>query len=313
MKKLTLLSLVTLLFPSLSYANEIAQSQIVTTSIDKGSITYFTEGKGGNNEKSHKKNEDGLFFNNHYLAVFDGATDKSGKRYDGRKGGRVARDIIKSVFEKLPPATEPTKVLELINNEYQKFYTQHPEVNYKDNPVFRPTSTLTWYDFDTNTLVDVGDSKARIDGVEYGLTTKLVDVLNAELRAFTLKQLNLSDEEIMKNDLGREYILPLLKKQADFQNNPNAPEVFQFWVIDGFNVPKEKLGIFKFDKTPNTIELSTDGYLYAPESTIQSYEKTLQDLIKIDPLMKDKNKSTKGIKGKNVSFDDRTILIFNKK
>lgn len=313
MKVLKLLPFVTLLITSTTYAKDIIQSKIVTATIDKGTVTYFTEGKGGNTLKSHNSNEDGLFFNNHYLAVFDGATDKSGMRYDGRKGGRVARDIIKSVFEKLPPATPPTKVVSLINKAYQKFYAQHPNINYKDNPVFRPTSTLIWYDFDTNTLVDIGDSKARIDGVEYGLTTKLVDELNSELRSFTLKKLRLSHNEIMKHDLGREYILPLLKKQADFQNNPNAPKAFQFWVIDGFDIPEKELGIFKFKETPKTIELSSDGYLYAPKPTVQSYEKTLKALIKQDPLMMDKNKSTKGIKGNNVSFDDRTILIFNKK
>ena len=73
----------------LQYSKETA-----ATLKDGSKIAYFLESKKGAGEKNNAVCEDGLFYNDHYLAVFDGATDKSGKTYDGKKGGRVSRDII---------------------------------------------------------------------------------------------------------------------------------------------------------------------------------------------------------------------------
>ncbi len=176
-------------------------SEVVNDTIKQGSIEYFIEGKVGNSSKAHAKTEDGLFYNESYLAVFDGATDKSGKKYDGRKGGRVARDIIYCVLETLPAGLSPPKVIAQISTEYQSFYKENSDLDFKKNPLFRPTVTLNWYDLTTNTLVSVGDSKARIDGKNYDKTDKLVDVLNNKLRSFTIQQLGLTDEQIKKNDL----------------------------------------------------------------------------------------------------------------
>ncbi len=280
--------------------------------ISQGSIEYFIEGKKGKGNKANIVTEDGLFYNDYYLAVFDGATDKSGEKYDGRKGGRVARDIIYSVFASLPKGLSPAEVVREINTSYQDFYKKYPNIDFKNNPLFRPTSTLVWYDLTNNTLASIGDSKARIDGKQYGETEKLVDVLNSELRSFTLKTLGLSEDEIKNKDWGREYILPLLKKQYDFQNNIDAPELFQYWAIDGFDVPEDKINVWHFSYLPNLIELSSDGYFYPKDSSIESYEELLFSVIKSDPLMMNEHKSTKGIKDGYVSFDDRAVLIFRK-
>lgn len=306
------ISLLSILSLSLYAEDKIIYSKPVQDTISQGTIKYFIEGKEGANSKANLKTEDGLFYNNHYLAVFDGATDKSGKVYQGRKGGRVARDIIYDVFDNLPKGLPPSEVISTINKSYQEFYSQNPSLDFEKNPLFRPTSTLIWFDFTTNTLASIGDAKARIDGKSYGETEKLVDELNSELRSLTISKIGLENEQIQENDLGREYILPLLKKQSDFQNNPKAPEVFQYWAIDGFNIPDDKISTWKFNETPKTIELSSDGYFYPEDSTIESYERKVFSVIKEDPMMVKKYKSTKGVGEGNVSFDDRAVLIFTK-
>ncbi|OKL44734.1 hypothetical protein [Pseudovibrio exalbescens] len=311
--KSSFITVAALLMTTTAFASDLSYSTPSEASISVGSIDYFIEGKKGPSEKGNQACEDGLFFNDHYLAVFDGATDKAGKKYDGRKGGRVARDIILSVFETLPPNTAPTEVLAKINEAYAEFYAQHPDIDYKNDKIYRPTSTLTYYDLDNDVLVSVGDSKARIDGEEYGEPSKLVDDLNGYLRAYVIEKLQLSDDQIRENDWGRYYIMPLLKRQFEFQNNPDAPEHFQFWAIDGFEVPEDKLLVYEFDEKPEVIELSSDGYRYPEAASIESYEADLAKLLKEDPLMKKISKSTKGIKGDNVSFDDRAVLIFNRK
>ena len=257
--------------------------------------------------------EDGLFYNDHYLAVFDGATDKSGKTYDGKKGGRVSRDIIQDIFQNLPPNTEKEEILKRINDKYQEFYTANKDIDFAKEPVNRPTATLIWYNLDKNELVAIGDSKARIDGKAYNDEEKLVDTLNSALRVKVIDELKLSDEQIRENDLGRYYILPLLQRQAEFQNNPEAPAAFQFWAIDGFPIPHDKLRVWQFDKAPEVIELSSDGYeIYPPEASVASYEKTLREQLAADP-MRIKHPSTKGISKDNYSFDDRAVLIYQRK
>ncbi|MFU2059597.1 hypothetical protein ACLSZY_08935 [Avibacterium volantium] len=281
--------------------------------LSHGSVDYFIQSKIGEGEKNNAQCEDGLFFNDHYLAVFDGATDKSGKKYDGKKGGRISRDIIQSVFQSLPPNTSKEEVLKRINDEYQKFYTENKDIDFEKNPLFRPTATLIWYNFDNNELVAIGDSKARIDGVAYNDEEKLVDTLNSALRVKVIEALGLTDQQVAENDLGRFYILPLLKRQAEFQNNPNAPKAFQFWAIDGFDIPSTELRVWKFEQLPKIIELSSDGYeTYPKEATIQAYETALNHVLETDRL-RIKHPSTKGVAKGNYSFDDRAVLIYQAK
>lgn len=313
MKKRLLSVALASLLTMAAQADELTYSQVVKQSLPHGDIECFIEGKIGAGEKGNVQCEDGLFFNEHYLAVFDGATDKSGKKYDGHKGGRVARELIYAVFKELPPNSPKEEVLKRINEKYQAFYQQNADIDFEKNPLFRPTATLIWYNFDSNELVGIGDSKARIDGVNYNDEEKLVDTLNSALRVKVIEELKLSDEDIKQNDLGREYILPLLKRQSEFQNNPEAPEAFQFWAIDGFPIPADKLRVWKFDSRPKLIELSSDGYeVYPAEASIQAYEAELENLLKTDP-MRVRNPSTKGVSKDNYTFDDRAVLIYQAK
>lgn len=302
------------LLPLATFAQDnLTYDKPVQAMIKSGSIDYFIQGKGGAGEKNNQICEDGLFFNDHYLAVFDGATDKSGKKYDGKKGGRVSRDIIQDVFQSLPPNTDKKVVLEKINEKFKEFYSQNSDMDFEKNPLFRPTATLIWYNLDSNELVAIGDSKARVDGINYNDEPKYVDVLNSTLRVKILKDLKLTPEQIEENDLGRFYILPLLKRQSEFQNNQNAPKAFQYWAIDGFNIPESELKTWKFEQRPKVIELSSDGYeTYPKEATIESYEKQLEAELKSDPL-RIENPSTKGVIKGNYTFDDRAILIYKSK
>ncbi len=292
---------------------DVTYDKPVNDVIDSGLIEYFIQGKGGATQKGNATCEDGLFYNNNFLAIFDGATDKSGKSYDGKKGGRIARDIIFSIFQSLPADASKEEVLSRINNAYQAFYQAHPDMDFVKNPLWRPTATLIWYNFDRKELVAVGDSKARIDGTIYNQKNKMVDILNSDLRVKVIKELKMTDDEVAANDVGRFYILPLLERQSEFQNNPKAPKAFQYWAIDGFPIPPEEVLVWKFDKTPRVIELNTDGYEDFPGAAeIADYEISAGQLLKEDP-QRIKNPSTKGLQKGNVSFDDRAVLIYKAK
>lgn len=308
----SLLTLAVLLASTACMA-EASYDKPVTDTLASGSIEYFIQGKEGATPAGNAKCEDGLFYSDHFVAVFDGATDKSGKSYDGKKGGRVARELIAGVFAQLPPQASKEDVLERINAAYQGFYKAHPDMDFAKNPLWRPTATLIWYSFARKELSAVGDSKARVDGTAYNDQSKLVDVLNSDLRVKVIEQLKLSETDIAQNDLGRYYILPLLERQSEFQNNPKAPKAFQYWAIDGFPIPPEEIRVWHFDKTPRLIELSSDGYEdFPPEANVAAYENAFAAFLKSDP-QRIKSPSTKGLQKGNVSFDDRTVLIYRGK
>lgn len=298
--------------PNAIHTLEILYDRLVIDHVDSGTIEYFVQGKTGANPPGNARCEDGLFYSEHFLAVFDGATDNSSRDYLGRKSGRVARDLIAGVFCALPPEASKEDVLDRINVAYQHFYAEFGELDFVANPHWRPTSTLIWYSFARRELVAIADSKARIDGIPYNTEGKLVDTLNSEMRVRVIRALNLSDSDVAQNDLGRLYITPLIERQFRYQNNSAAPEAFQYWAIDGFAIPPEKLLVWQFASTPDVIELSTDGYEFLPaESRIEAYEESLAQLLKDDP-QRLTNPSTKGMQEANVSFDDRTVLIYRR-
>lgn len=293
-------------------AKDLIYGQIVQDQIKEGKIEYFIQGKAGATLKGNNTCEDGLFYNDDFLAVFDGATDKSGKQYAGKKGGRIAQELISDVFAALPASASKEEVLNAINQAYQTFYHSHSDVDFEKNPLFRPTATLIWYSFYHNELVAIGDSKARIDGKIYNDGSKMVDILNSDLRVKVITELGLGEDEIAENDLGRFYILPLLEKQSEFQNNPKAPKAFQYWAIDGFSIPEDQLRVWNFEEQPKIIEFSSDGYETIPQkNSISAYEQELEKLLQNDS-MRIKNPSTKGLQKGNTSFDDRAVLIFTR-
>ena len=85
MKKALLAAAIAAFSLSAVAKDDLQYSKAIDQSLKSGKIAYFIEGKKGAGEKNNAVCEDGLFFNDHYLAVFDGATDKSGKSYDGKK------------------------------------------------------------------------------------------------------------------------------------------------------------------------------------------------------------------------------------
>jgi len=116
-------------------------------------------------------------------------------------------------------------------------------------------------------------------------------------------------QEILKEpDVGRAFIEPLRMGQKLFQNNPNAPEAYQYWVMDGFPVsPEAGIVLHKIPKETNQIILASDGYPML-HSTLKNTEDALNSLVKNDPLLMAKYLSTKGVAIGAESFDDRTFL-----
>ena len=75
MKKALLAAAIATFSLSAVAKDDLQYSKAIDQSLKSGKIAYFIEGKKGAGEKNNAVCEDGLFFNDHYLAVFDGATN----------------------------------------------------------------------------------------------------------------------------------------------------------------------------------------------------------------------------------------------
>jgi hypothetical protein len=85
-------------------------STSVQQTFPQGRVEYFIEGKRG--PGAEDLCEDGLFFNEHYLLVVDGASDKTGLLYEGHTGGWICKEAVLEVFAGLSGRETPFEILE---------------------------------------------------------------------------------------------------------------------------------------------------------------------------------------------------------
>ena len=111
--------------------------------------------------------------------------------------------------------------------------------------------------------------------------------------------------ELQEKDIGREYILPLLRKQVIWQNS-KVDSLYTYPVLDGFPVSLSKVRVISVPKYSQVV-LASDGYpvLY---DDLQETEKALFDILERDPLCIEEYLSTKRVARLNDSFDDRAYL-----
>lgn len=245
--------------------------------------------------KTKDKNEDYFDYNESCFVLVDGTTDKSGSKYNGKTGGEiisklVAREALSSVLTGV----------ELVNFLNKKIYKLYQDLNITDkivDPKYRFSGCcIVVRIIGTKIVVTyVGDAGFRINGSKIYKESKEIDINTAEKRAQYIKDTG----DIVGS---REYIMPLLLKQFEYQNNPDHP--LGYGTIDGTNTPAKFVKIFEYPKDQiRLIELFSDGYFAVPTgTTIKDWENLFQKVEQEDPDKWKKYKSTK-------SKDDRTIAI----
>lgn len=116
-------------------------------------------------------------------------------------------------------------------------------------------------------------------------------------------------DELRVNDTGREYIETMLVRQKRFQNIGNDNPL-NYYVLDGFlKDVQSAVQITPVPQDCSQIVLASDGYPYL-KPTLKESETALHRILDKDPLCFREYKSTKGISGENISFDDRAYIRF---
>jgi hypothetical protein len=252
-------------------------------------VQFFSKGKVTD------RNEDCFDHNDDCFVLADGATDKSGRRYDGKTGGELVSRIIAEVC--LSTELNGPELVRHINNKVNELYVKL-EID-KDiiDAKYRFTSGFICVRLIKNnvTITYLGDLGFRINGKTAYQETFQIDTINSEKRASYIK--TTGDINGCQN-----YILPFILKQFDYQNNPR--HTLGYGVIDGTTTPSKFIKVFKYNKKDvKTIELFTDGYYDIPKNaTIKAWENLYKKIELEDPDKWIKYKSVK-------SKDDRTVAI----
>lgn len=261
-------------------------------------------GKHNSNERC----EDAIVWNKRYACVIDGVTSKVDNNIiDTPTSGKIATIIIANTVEQLDTPVSLEEFIVIINEAFQNYYQTKGVASFmKANPTYRPSASVAIYNDYLKEVWLIGDCHAIVDGHTH-TNHKEIDDLLSQMRSFLIEK-ELADgksiEDLIRNDTSREKILPFLIDQYTFQNN-RLSEKFSYGVIDGFQINDKSIKRIKV--TDKEVILATDGYPYIYETLDQS-ENELAQLLEKDPLCYNIHKSTKGIQGEQLSFDDRAYL-----
>lgn len=284
---------------------------MVNNSLSPEGLLRFTIENVANIAKTRNPEtcEDKIYIGPYFVAVIDGATSKTDKRWEGKTGGRVGAEILWDTFTTIPYDATARQATDLLTAAIQTFYEEHHATQeIEADPVKRISACFVAASLWRKEIWFVGDCQCMVDQNIIN-NKKAIDTVTSNARAVFLESeicKGSTIDGLLQDDRGREFILPLLERQILFQNNPQAGE-YWYPVIDGSFVPDEGIRIVSLPEHVESIVLASDGYPILKEGLEES-EKALAEILHDDPLLFRKYKTTKGVKSGQVSFDDRTYV-----
>lgn len=260
-------------------------------------IEYFLCGKENNPDTC----EDGLVIGEHLIAVIDGVTSKGVRLWEGKTSGYYAKHILSRYLQQ---GIERQSCIELIENLDRILcdsILQNDE--YVSREEYPRASIIIYNDF-YKEIWSYGDCQCKINEKLY-THSKIIDALNADLRAFYLEYYisqGMNIEELEQVDLGRKGIKQNMLMQFAFENKLTT---FGYPVLNGMGIEKSMIKRYSVSKG-DTVILASDGYPVLKDS-LNECEKELDYIKQNDPMCFRIYRSTKGIQKGNVSFDDRSF------
>lgn len=261
-------------------------------------------GKAGDQELC----EDGLFVNEHFIAVVDGVTAKGRLKWDWQASGCFAKNVLLDEMSRIPFDVSGETAIGRLNLALRNAVEAYGRGELLGvQPWERPQAAIIIYSRYAGQIWSFGDCQCRI-GQQVFVHDKKIDTLLSEVRSFCNRCAlleGMSEAELEAEDVGRTYIMPLIKKQMLFANGEGD---YAYDILDGFSIHPERVVIHPV-KTGEEVVLASDGYPVVAGSLEES-ERILQQMITQDPLCMKQLKGTKGMVKGNSSFDDRTYVRF---
>lgn len=267
-------------------------------------VEQFIEAKTGD----MKTCEDTYVYNEHFVGVIDGATNVSGKLISGKTPGQQAAHLIKETILELDGDENIHDIIARINKRYRTFYEEIGIRDVKNKPYERPSASMVLYSKYHHTVWLIGDCQFFYNDSLYQ-NFKHIDDVFGEVRQIIMQGELLRGrtvESLLEDDIGFERIKPLIEKQYNFQNE--TPDCsLSYAVINGFPIPSALIKTYPLSKDVTHISFASDGYPVILE-TLEKTEAHLKEILQLDPLCINENRSTKGRLKHHVSNDDRTYI-----
>lgn len=252
------------------------------------------------------QNEDSILDNESYGVVSDGATTTGGILIDGLSPGKTASTLVVNYFKTANSNITFNKAISDLESIFQNWYKDHID-SFND----RITTSSVILNKKRNELWFLGDCNAKLNNKIYCFN-KEIDNLTTNLRVYTIQTAiaegKTTYNECLKNDIGRDVIIPIINKQQLYQNSNDGTK-FCYGVMDGYKTLKKDIHIIKITKNIKSIILTSDGYPVV-ENTLKETENKLSEILKDDPLMIGKYATTKGLEDNKISYDDRSYLRY---
>jgi len=279
----------------------MSKPQHLSASIEE----QFIQSKTGSLENC----EDSIHINDHFIAVIDGATSHTTRRWNKETGGKAAVKIIGDAFSEIPFNYTARQAVDLITSRINDFYIRFNVVEtVKKDPSQRISASFAAISLFRQEVWLVGDCQFLL-GNQHVSNQRIVDNILSDVRALVLEVELLKGttiEQLRQNEKGREFITPLLKGHIMFQNNPAVAE-YWYSAVDGFTIPTAGIIVKTISDDVDNIVMASDGYPVLKDNLKES-ENILEDILLKDPLMFREYKSTKGKLKGYVSFDDRAFI-----
>lgn len=218
-------------------------------------------------------------------------------------------ELVSDAIKDFPEDIDVKQAVKKITEQINRFYIDNNLLETVETaPEKRLVAQAVIYSHARNEVWQIGDCQCLI-GNTTSSNEKEIDRVLANFRS-VINELALlkgaTMEELMTDDVGRNFIYPVLQDQALLQNCPDQKQPYAFPVLDGFPVNENKILIFPAGDEEEII-LASDGYpLLSP--TLKESECYLKYILEYDPLCMRLYKSTKGVAAGNFSFDDRAYL-----
>lgn len=267
-------------------------------------IESFIKGKKNNKELC----EDGLVITENYISIIDGVTSKGNTLWQNMTSGVYVKKLLINAINNMSPNLNAEDSILYLNTLIKEEYEKSNMYEYvKEYPEERLQANLIVFNISKNEIWMWGDCQALINKKLYHKEKKIDKILSEARSLFVDLELKNGKtvEDIIKNDTGRKYILPLLKQSIVYNNTIGE---YGCNVLDGFEIMPKSVMKIKV-KENDEIVLASDGYPVLKNSLKESEEKLLEILEK-DPLLINIYKSTKGLQKGNISYDDRTYIKF---
>ncbi|CAG7647450.1 hypothetical protein ACFQI7_20200 [Paenibacillus allorhizosphaerae] len=244
-----------------------------------------------------------------YACVIDGATDVSGKRYNGRTSGQVISGVIAETIPMLPADADIREIIDIINETLIRYYkAQEMYDSVTESPYTRPTAAMILYSRSRHTVWMVGDCQCMIDE-EAHTNPKIVDDIIANTRSLFLEaeiRKGKTVEELLEKDTGFEAVRPFIQMQY-YMQNLQEPNQYGYIAVTGFPFDLGQIKTVCVKPDATSLALASDGYPTI-RPTLQQSEDALRDIQECDPLCFREYKLAKGLVKGNASFDDRTYI-----